>query len=104
MSNFMKEVKGRVPLQTGYGSATSMKTTFIQGSPGLGVPRPDITIGMLQLLACFPLTGMLGLDHFYIRSPVTGLIKFLFSIGIAASILILIYPPKTNNFIKAILT
>jgi hypothetical protein len=103
MSNFMEAVKGRVPLQTGYGSAASMKTTFIQGSPGLGVPRPDLTIGMLQFLSCFPLTGMLGLDHFYLRSPLTGLIKFLFCIGIVASVLTLVFPPTTKNFINAIL-
>jgi hypothetical protein len=80
-----------------------MKTTFIQGSPGLGVPRPDITIGMLQFLSCFPLTGMLGVDHFYLRSPLTGLIKFLFCIGIVASVLTLVFPPTTKNFINSIL-
>ena len=41
------------------------------------IPRPDRTIGTLRIMSLF---GILGLDHFYLRSPVTGLIK-LFTFG-----------------------
>lgn len=41
------------------------------------IPRPDRTIGTLRIMSLF---GILGLDHFYLRSPITGLIK-LFTFG-----------------------
>ena len=44
---------------------------------GAFIPRPDRTIGTLRIMSLF---GILGLDHFYLRSPVTGLIK-LFTFG-----------------------
>ena len=39
------------------------------------MPRPDRNIGTLQWLVV--LGGLLGLDHFYLRSPGTGALKFL---------------------------
>jgi hypothetical protein len=41
---------------------------------GYYVPRPDRNIGTLQNYA---LLGFLGLDHFYLRSPATGVAKLL---------------------------
>jgi len=44
-------------------------------SKGTHVPRPDRTIGTLRWLS--PLLGLFGIDHFYLRSPKTGLAKLL---------------------------
>lgn len=41
------------------------------------VQRPDISLGWLQFLSAFPLTGLLGIDHWFARSPLTGLAKML---------------------------
>jgi len=40
-----------------------------------GVPRPDKPIGWLRVLSTW--LGWLGADHFYLRSPITGLMKAL---------------------------
>jgi hypothetical protein len=100
MSTFMEAAKGRVPLQTGYGSAASMKDQIPEGSPGKGVPRPDVTLNFLRFLSF--LGGGLGLDHFYVRSPITGFIKLLLGGGIIASVLTLVYPPPVKSFVAAI--
>jgi len=42
---------------------------------GESIPRPDCTLTTLQILSAFPLTGFLGIDHFYLRSPITGIAK-----------------------------
>lgn len=42
--------------------------------PGAGVPRPDRNLGTLQWLSFL---GLFGVDHFYLRSPITGIIKLL---------------------------
>ena len=42
---------------------------------GLFVPRPDRNLGTLQNLSLWG--GLLGLDHFYLRSPATGILKLL---------------------------
>jgi TM2 domain-containing membrane protein YozV len=46
-------------------------------SPGAYVPRPDRNMSVLKFLSAFPLTGILGIDHFYLRSPGTGILKML---------------------------
>ena len=46
-------------------------------SEGAYVPRPDRKIDVLRGLSSFPITGILGFDHFYLRSPGTGLAKML---------------------------
>jgi len=45
-----------------------------------GVPRPDKSISTLWWLSVLPFTAVLGLDHFYLRSPWTGIAK-LFTLG-----------------------
>ena len=41
------------------------------------VPKPDVSLFWLQILSAFPLTGVLGIDHWFARSPLTGLAKML---------------------------
>ena len=50
---------------------------YTQGSFWDG-PNADYTT--LAVLACFPLTGLLGLDHAYMRSPLTAVIKTVLNI------------------------
>jgi hypothetical protein len=66
-------------------NATSDKRPFFAYTQGnfWGGPNADYTT--LAILACFPLTGMLGLDHAYLRSPLTAAIKTvlnIFSLGL----------------------
>lgn len=35
---------------------------------------------ILALLACFPLTGLLGVDHLYMRSPLTAVLKTILNV------------------------
>jgi len=49
----------------------------IDVEPHLGVPRPDKSSVTLAWLSGLPFTGLLGIDHFYLRSPGTGFLKFL---------------------------
>jgi len=42
--------------------------------------KKGIYLWVLQLLACFPLTGFFGLDHLFLRSPLTALAKAFFNI------------------------
>lgn len=97
----MEAAKGRIPLQKGYGSAESMKDEIPVGSPGKGVPRPDIPLWLLRTLSCFPLTGLLGVDHFYARSPFTGVLKFLLACCIIPCVILIVYPTPGESFIKA---
>lgn len=91
---FMETVKGRYPLADGPSSAhvwaPKEKTVLVQGPPtgdppvlpapvrmdviGQYVPRPDRSMVILQALTIF---GFLGLDHLYLRSTKTGIIKLL---------------------------
>ena len=84
----IKEV--HIPLSTNMGAATfwAPKTMpneihpmdsdgkpLAGASSGIYVPRPDRTIATLSWLS--PLLGIFGIDHFYLRSPKTGMAKLL---------------------------
>jgi TM2 domain-containing membrane protein YozV len=91
---FMETVKGRYPLAAGPSTArfwTPKQTKIVVENPnadpndpnpppiekdvdGQYVPRPDRSMVVLQALAIF---GFLGIDHFYLRSTKTGIIKLL---------------------------
>ncbi len=85
--DFMKIVRGRYPLSDNPGSARFWtphnvkdvslvdKTKTPIESVGNFVPRPDRDIWYVQLLSFFG--GLLGADHFYLRSPVTGILKMI---------------------------
>ena len=38
---------------------------------------PNASYSITQFLSIFPLTGLLGLDHYYLRSPLSGLLKMI---------------------------
>jgi hypothetical protein len=65
---FDKDAHGRYPISSNMGAA---KTWTAPGQP----PRPDIELSRLKWWSA--LGGILGLDHFYLRSPLTGLAKLL---------------------------
>jgi hypothetical protein len=68
---------GYYPLQKGRGSAYEMVEDGNIPEPAVGpsVPRPDINITTVKWISTF--LGFLGIDHFYARSPVTGVAKLL---------------------------
>lgn len=68
LPNFEELAHGRVPLATG----PSVADTWSDVSDG--VPRPDRTLGGLRWHAWL---GFLGLDHFYLRNPTTGILKLI---------------------------
>ena len=68
----MKAVKGQIPIIDSISSATTW--TPKEGEYP-GVPRPDINRSTLWWWSL--LGGLFGLDHFYMRSPFTGLVKML---------------------------
>jgi len=74
---FLDAVKGRVPLSANVGSARTWAPTG-DGTTGAYVPRPDRGIWTLKWYST--LGGLLGLDHFYLRSPTTGFFKLLLGI------------------------
>jgi hypothetical protein len=41
------------------------------------VEKPDVSLFWLQVLSAIPFTGFLGIDHWFARSPLTGLAKML---------------------------
>ncbi len=63
----MDTVAGKMPISNSIGSAKVWNTD--------GVPRPDVHRPSLWLWSVFG--GLLGLDHFYMRSPWTGIAKML---------------------------
>lgn len=67
LPNFEELAHGRVPLATG----PSVADTWAGDD---GVPRPDKTLGGLRGRAWL---GFLGLDHFYLRNPTTGILKLI---------------------------
>ena len=68
---------GYYPLQKGRGSAYEMVEDGNIPEPAVGpsVPRPDINITTVKWISTF--LGFFGIDHFYARSPVTGVAKLL---------------------------
>jgi len=64
---FMDTVAGKIPISNSIGSAKVWNKD--------GVPRPDVHRPSLWLWSVFG--GLLGLDHFYMRSPWTGIAKML---------------------------
>jgi hypothetical protein len=83
---FMETVRGRYPLADGPSTAqfwtpkdATVKvkdpdTGVLSDPVGICVPRPDRSMIVIQALAIF---GFLGIDHFYLRSTTTGLVKLL---------------------------
>lgn len=67
LPNFEELAHGRVPLATG----PSVADTWAGDD---GVPRPDKTLEGLRGRAWL---GLLGLDHFYLRNPTTGILKLI---------------------------
>jgi TM2 domain-containing membrane protein YozV len=82
---FMETAKGRYPLSNNAGSARAWAPKHITlpdpqdptqtvESAGAHVPRPDRSLTTLRFISVL---GILGLDHFYLRSPKTGLLKMM---------------------------
>ncbi len=65
---FMKIAEGRFPLSENAGAARYWSTED-------GVPRPDREYNWLLIMSI--VFGLIGADHFYLRSPKTGLLKLL---------------------------
>lgn len=65
---FIETVKGHYPASNNAGA--SRHWTDING-----VPMPDRSLGTLFWISL--LGGVFGLDHFYLRSPLTGLLKLI---------------------------
>lgn len=91
---FKETVKGKFPLADGPSTAKfwvptmaeidvlkkgagpkAPKTVVTEAVVGQFVPRPDRSIGTLRALSV--VFGILGFDHFYLRSNKTGIIKLL---------------------------
>lgn len=72
---FSETVRGRVP----QAHAISSAETWMPKDTT--VPRPDKSIGWLRLLT------FVGLDHMYLRSPITGMFKLL-GLGVLIGILV----------------
>ena len=77
---FLEAVRGRVPLSKNIGAARTWvptKEPSLSGDAkedtGPYVPRPDVSLGWLRFMSLIP--GLFGLDHFFLRSPTTGMIK-----------------------------
>lgn len=78
---FRETVAGRFPLSNNFGAVRNWVPTG-DGETGQYVPRPDASLATTRLLATF------GLDHFYLRSPATGLwkvISVIAAIGVFAA-------------------
>jgi TM2 domain-containing membrane protein YozV len=83
----MEITKGRMPISTNVGAATALAPTNMQmpnpdnpaepmfTSPGKYVPRPDRNINTTLLFSI--VGGIIGLDHFYVRSHTTGILKMI---------------------------
>lgn len=66
--DFMKDIAGRHKLSDNLGAARYWADEN-------GVPMPDRSLSWLRFLSV--VGGPLGLDHIYLRSPVTGFIKLI---------------------------
>jgi hypothetical protein len=71
IDRFMTAARGRFPLSAEMSSATVWSATSD------GIPQPDKHLSTLKWLNGLVLPGLLGIDHFYLRSPWTGLMKML---------------------------
>jgi len=67
---FMNAVKGKYKI-------SESRSAAAYWNPEDGIPRPDCDLTILKWLSTFPITGLLGLDHFYLRSPITGITKLV---------------------------
>jgi hypothetical protein len=65
---FMDVAKGRFPISENTGAARYWTI-------GDGVPRPNCEYWLLTVLAI--VLGVIGADHFYLRSPKTGFLKMI---------------------------
>ena len=74
---FNSVTRGKVPISENSGSAKYW-LSYDKSKPGAYVPRADCSLTMVRILSIF--LGLLGVDHFFLRSPVTGLFK-LFTLG-----------------------
>lgn len=74
---FRTFARGRFPLSENSGSAKHW-LSHDTNKAGAYVPRADCSLTTIKILSIF--LGILGIDHFYMRSPVTGLFK-LFTLG-----------------------
>jgi TM2 domain-containing membrane protein YozV len=70
---FKETVTGRFPVSDQPSAARHWTHTDEQ-TEGAYVPRPDRGLNTLRGLS---IAGILGLDHFYLRSPLTGVVKML---------------------------
>lgn len=68
MDSFIETVRGQFPASTNAGAARHWADEN-------GVPMPDRSIGTLFWVSL--LGGLFGLDHFYLRSPLTGILKLI---------------------------
>lgn len=81
-SSNQESAKTKNTLNTAESAAKEMsqvRTSFAYTQGGFwGGPNAEFSV--LAVLACFPLTGLLGLDHHYMRSPMTAALKTILNI------------------------
>jgi hypothetical protein len=73
---YMKFAKGRVPVSENAGSAKNWCPD--------GIPKPDRKHGTLWWASFFGIGSALGLTDFYLRSPLTGIIKIVLFVLLSA--------------------
>jgi hypothetical protein len=73
---YMKFAKGRVPVSENAGAAKNWCPD--------GIPKPDRSHGTLWWTSFFGIGSALGLTDFYLRSPLTGIIKIVLFVLLSA--------------------
>lgn len=70
------------PTVTGNNSkpATTTEKPFFYSTQKDFWNGPNASYKIMQFLSAFPLTGFLGLDHYYLRSPISGLLKMIVNV------------------------